>query len=54
MEDHADYPKQKPWYFRPNPDSLAEFNILSNKPLHEHHYAAPDKRPKPVEKVGDC
>ena len=51
MESHPDYPKEKPWYFRPNPDSLAEYNILSNLPLHEHHYAAPDKRPKPVVKV---
>ena len=49
LEDRPDYPKQKPWYFRPGKDTNAEYNILSNKPLQEHHFAAPEKRPPPVE-----
>lgn len=45
LESNPDYPKEKPWYFRPGKDSHAEHNILSNIPLTEHHYDHPDKRP---------
>ena len=47
LEARPDYPKEKPWYFRPDPDSKANYNILSNLPLDVHHYDAPEKRPKP-------
>ena len=45
LEDRQDYPKEKPWYFRPGKDTKADYNILSNKPMKEHHFAAPDQRP---------
>jgi hypothetical protein len=45
LEDRADYPKDKPWYFRQRAETNAEYNILSNIPLQEHHYAGPDHRP---------
>ena len=52
LEDRPDYPKEKPWYFRQRGETNADYNILSNLPLQEHHYAAPDKRPPaPEEKV---
>lgn len=52
LETKADYPKEKPWYFRPGKDTNAEYNILSNIGMNEHHYNAPDKRPpEPEEKV---
>jgi len=54
LEDRADYPKERPWYFRPRAGTNAEYNILSNFPLTEHHFAAPDKRPPAKEeKVSD-
>jgi len=46
LENRPDYPKEKPWYFRPDKDSLVDYNIITNYSLQEHHYAAPDKRPK--------
>lgn len=45
LEHRADYPKEKPWYFRPNRDSLVDYNIISNYSLAEHFYDAPEKRP---------
>jgi len=45
LESHSDYPKEKPWYFRPGKDTKTDFNILSNISMQEHHFAAPDKRP---------
>ena len=45
LEERPDYPKEKPWYFRPERDSLVDYNIISNYQLDEHHYQAPDKRP---------
>lgn len=49
LEDKPDYPKEKPWYFRQRAETNADYNILSNLPLQEHHYAAPEKRPPPKE-----
>ena len=49
LEDRVDYPKERPWYFRPRAETNAEYNILSNHPLTEHHYAAPEVRPIPKE-----
>jgi hypothetical protein len=51
LEDKPDYPKDKPWYFRPQRDTTAEYNIISNKKFTEHHYDAPEKRPVIDEKV---
>ena len=45
LEGRSDYPKEKPWYFRPERDSLVGYNIVTNYGLQEHHFAAPDKRP---------
>ena len=45
LEDRPDYPKEKPWYFRSRAGTNADYNILSNIPLQEHHFAAPEKRP---------
>jgi hypothetical protein len=45
LEDRPDYPKEKPWYFRPERDSLVDYNIVSNYSLQDHHYDAPEKRP---------
>jgi len=49
LESNPDYPKEKPWYFRPGKDTAADYNILSNIPLTEHHFNHPDKRPPPEE-----
>ena len=46
LEDHPEYPKEKPWRFRETPDSSADYNILSNIPLAQHHYAHPKNRPQ--------
>jgi hypothetical protein len=51
LEDRADYPKEKPWYFIPGKDTLADFNIISNVDMTEHHFAAPEKRPPPAAPV---
>lgn len=45
LEHRTDYPKEKPWYFRPERDSLVDYNIISNHSLQEHYFDAPDKRP---------
>ena len=50
LEDRPDYPKEKPWFFRPGKDTLADYNIISNVNMKDHHFAAPDKRPEPGEK----
>lgn len=49
LENNPDYPKEKPWYFRPGKDTHADYNILSNIQLTEHHFNHPDKRPPPEE-----
>lgn len=49
LEDRPDYPKEKPWYFRPERDSLVDYNIISNYSLKDHHYDAPEKRPQCAE-----
>jgi hypothetical protein len=49
LEHKPDFPREKPWYFRPGRDTKSEYNILSNIPLTEHFYDAPDKRPAPEE-----
>jgi hypothetical protein len=49
MIDKPDYPKSKPWYFRPGNDTNAKYNILSNIGMDQHHYDNPDKRPTPEE-----
>ena len=46
LEDRADYPKEKPWYFRPDRDSLVDYNIVTNYSLQDHYFDAPDKRPE--------
>ena len=52
LEDRPDYPKERPWYFRQRAGTNADYNILSNLPLQEHHFDAPEKRPiAPEEKV---
>lgn len=48
LESRSDYPKEKPWYFRPGKDTLANYNIISNHDMKDHHFAAPDKRPDPT------
>ena len=49
LENRPDYPKEKPWYFRPERDSLVDYNIISNYSLKDHHYDAPEKRPECAE-----
>ena len=51
LENHPDYPKEKPWYFRPQRDTNTDYNILSNMSVKDHFYDAPDKRPAVEEKV---
>ena len=47
LEKRPDYPKEKPWYFRPGKDTQVDYNIISNVHMQEHHFAAPEKRPPP-------
>ena len=47
LENRPDYPKEKPWYFRPDRDSLVNYNIISNMNLKDHHFDKPEKRPEP-------
>lgn len=49
LESRPDYPKEKPWYYRPERDSLVDYNIISNYSLKDHHYDAPEKRPEVTE-----
>lgn len=30
LEQRDNYPKAKPWYFRPGKDTLVDYNIISN------------------------
>lgn len=47
LEHRENYPKEKPWYFRPGKDTLVDYNIISNISMQEHHFQAPEKRPPP-------
>jgi len=49
LEARPDYPKEKPWYFRPERDSLVDYNIVSNHSVKDHHFDAPEKRPDAAE-----
>jgi len=53
LESREDYPKDKPWYFRPGKDTNVDYNIMSNANLRTHHFAAPENRPAedPPEKL---
>jgi len=33
LEHRPDYPKEKPWYFRPDRDSLVDYNIITGYSL---------------------
>lgn len=46
LEQRPDYPKEKQWYFRPGKDTSADYNIISNIDMKQHHFAAPEKRPE--------
>eukprot|EP00439_Symbiodinium_sp_Y106_P057532 s1409_g8.t1 len=39
--------KKKP----PFPDTAADYNIISNLPFNEHHWAHPDHRPRPGQRI---
>lgn len=45
LEQRPDYPKEKTWYFRPGKDTNADYNIISNIDMKQHHFAAPENRP---------
>jgi hypothetical protein len=47
LEQRSDYPKEKQWYFRPGKDTNADYNIISNIEMKDHHFAAPENRPEP-------
>lgn len=47
LEHRENFPKDKPWYFRPGKDTLVDYNIISNIDMQHHHFAAPEKRPPP-------
>lgn len=49
LQDRPDYPKEKPWYFRPDKDSLVDYNIITNYSLKDHYFDAPEKRPECAE-----
>jgi len=49
LEEKPDYPKEKPWYFKPDKDTKVDYNIVSNVGFQEHYYDAPEKRPQPFE-----
>jgi hypothetical protein len=49
LESNPDYPKDKPWYFKPGKDTKVDYNILSNVGMDKHHFNHPDKRPVPEE-----
>lgn len=46
LEDRPDYPKEKPWYFRPERDSDVDYNIITNYSLKDHYFDKPEKRPE--------
>jgi hypothetical protein len=54
LEQHPDFPKQKPWKYKADKDTKAEYNIISNIPFNQHFYDKPEKRPTFVEKVTQC
>jgi hypothetical protein len=45
LEQRENYPKEKPWYFRPEKDTYGDYNIISNINLQEHHFQPPHNRP---------
>lgn len=47
LETRPDYPKEKQWYYRAGRDTSTDYNMISNLPLSDHHYAEPAKRPGP-------
>lgn len=47
LEQRDNYPKDKPWYFRPGKDTNCDYNIISNIDMQEHHFQPPEKRPAP-------
>ena len=50
LQSRPDYPKEKPWYFKPEKDlRTVDYNIITNYDLTEHHFAAPEKRPECAE-----
>ena len=50
LEGRPDYPKEKPWYFKPEKDlRTVDYNIITNYSLKDHHFAAPEKRPECAE-----
>ena len=49
LESRPDYPKEKPWYYRPGKDTIVNYNIISNIDQKDHHFQPPDKRPAPTE-----
>ena len=49
LEGRPDYPKEKPWYFRPGKDTIVNYNIISNIDQKDHHFQPPEKRPEPTE-----
>ena len=51
LESREDYPKAKPWYYRPGKDTLCDYNVISNLDMQEHHVQPPSKRPALDEKV---
>lgn len=38
LESRPDYPKEKPWYFRPGKDTIVNYNIISNNDMKDHHF----------------
>ena len=48
LEDRANYPKEKPWFFRPGKDTMVNYNIISNIDMKDHHFQPPSKRPAPT------
>ena len=48
LEGRSDYPKEKPWYFRPGKDNYTNYNIISNIDTNDHHFQPPSKRPEPT------
>ena len=49
LETRSDYPKEKPWFFRPGKDTYVNYNIISNIDQKDHHFQPPQKRPEPTE-----
>ena len=38
LENRPDYPKEKPWYYRPGKDTIVNYNIISNIDMQDHHF----------------